>query len=289
MAAGMVKDENFDLLLHEDGKLEELVGGTITERVTIHHWPLSHIQRLTLANGQKYIYKAQAGPTVEGKFYATAESALLVPARILYDSDGYLCMLLNFIEAPSLTQLKLSEEQTLSVACDLSREIASIKGDLPALQDLRGPGKWTTFVRETVGMLDRLVREGRFKSSLGQAIRRTESLAKSTPALAAVSGPTGYLHGDFKGDNILKLPDGYKVIDWTRPLWGPADLDCLNAVASAGYSPLRHFERGLGMVHAFLSINWAAQCQLQWFKEGDYEKWVEEGCQRMDRCAEGEW
>jgi hypothetical protein len=36
----MVKDEDFDLLLHDDREPENLIGGDIVERTTIHKWPL---------------------------------------------------------------------------------------------------------------------------------------------------------------------------------------------------------------------------------------------------------
>lgn len=287
---GMVKDEHFDLLMHEDGALAELAGGTIVERTTFHHWPLSNVQRVTLADGRKYIYKAQSGPMVEGTFYRNAKSPLLVPSRVLYESDGYLCMLFDLVEGTQLNALKLSEVDTLSTARELTRQIGAIEGDLPSVFDIRGPAKWGSFVGETIGMLDRLVEDGRFVATDGAAVKRIESLANAEPVLAAVSGPSAYVHGDFPGENVLKLPDGWRIIDWTRPFWGPADLDCMNAVASAGYNPLHQFNRGLAMVEAFLRINWSAQCKFSWIREGEcYDEWVVGFPQHMIRCSEGTW
>ena len=285
----MIKDEHFDLLLHDDRELEKLVGGTFVERKTIHHWPLSNVQRLVLSDGRKFIYKAQAGPTVEGKFYANARSPLLVQSRILYDSDGYLCLLLEHVEAPNLKELKLSEAETLATAREVSGQIAQIEGDLPSVLDIGGAGKWGVFVGETIGMLDKLVQDGKFKATDESAVRRIELLTKSDLVLEEIAGPSAYLHGDFGGDNVLKLPDGYRVIDWTRPRWGPAELDYVDTLMNEGFNPLRHFSRGLATVAVFIRINWFAQCQLQWFKEGGYDESVSVLIRQMEGCAQGEW
>ncbi len=42
----------FDLWLHDDDELGPLVQGEIVERVTLHEWPLSSVQRLTLSGGR---------------------------------------------------------------------------------------------------------------------------------------------------------------------------------------------------------------------------------------------
>jgi hypothetical protein len=286
----MVKDEDFDLLLHDDRELENLIGGDIVERTTIHKWPLSNVQRLKLSDGRKFIYKAQAGPTVEGEFYSKARSPLLVPARILHDAaGGYLCLLLDYVDAPLLRELKLSEEETLATAREITGQIAAIKVTLSPMVDLRGPAKWEAFAGETIAMLDGLVKDGRFKATTETMVRRIESLARSDLVLAAIADRSAFLHGDLNGGNVFKCPDGYRVIDWTRPRWGPGELDCVEMMMKGGFNPLRHFARGLVMVSVFLGINWAAQCQLRWFREGHYDEWVAKGGRRLKACAQGEW
>jgi hypothetical protein len=56
-----------------------------------------------------------------------------------------------------------------------------------------------------------------------------------------------------------------------------------------GFNPLRHFGRGLVMVSVFLKINWAAQCQLKWFREGNYDEWVAKSGRLLEACAQGQW
>ena len=49
------------VLMHEDDELAKHIGSEIAERVTIHEWPLSCVQRITTGDGRKLIYKAQGG------------------------------------------------------------------------------------------------------------------------------------------------------------------------------------------------------------------------------------
>lgn len=55
----MHRHRHFDLWLHDDEELVPLLQGQIAERVTLHEWPLSCVQRLTTAQGKKVIYKSQ--------------------------------------------------------------------------------------------------------------------------------------------------------------------------------------------------------------------------------------
>ena len=93
----MYRHPYFDLWMHDDEELVPLVQSDVLERVTLHEWPLSCVQRLTLADGRKLIYKAQFGPTVESQFYARARSGILPWAKTLHEADGYVCMLIEFI------------------------------------------------------------------------------------------------------------------------------------------------------------------------------------------------
>jgi hypothetical protein len=92
----------FDLWLHNDDELAPFVQGDIAQRVTLHQWPLSCVQRLTTVDGRTLIYKAQFGPTVESEFYANARSDLLPWAQTIYVQDGYACMLFEFMGTDDL-------------------------------------------------------------------------------------------------------------------------------------------------------------------------------------------
>ena len=71
------------LKLHTDADLARLLGKPILERETIHEWPLSCVQRVTLEDGERWAYKTQLPPTVEPAFYEAAANAAapILPRR----------------------------------------------------------------------------------------------------------------------------------------------------------------------------------------------------------------
>lgn len=120
----------FALWLHGDDELGPLAGGAIVERVTLHEWPLSCVQRLTLADGRKLIYKTQYGPTVEPEVYACVQSDLLPWAETVYRAAGHAgrhaCMLIEYVDAPTLEDLHPSEEDAVRVGREMQGRIAEI-------------------------------------------------------------------------------------------------------------------------------------------------------------------
>jgi hypothetical protein len=92
--------------------------------------------------------------------------------------------------------------------------------------------------------------------------------AVSPSVLAAFDRSCGYVHRDLSADNVLVRPDGYRVIDWQRPIWGPVDLDCVDMLNSLGYDPLRHINIGVVQVWLILSIGWLTEAKARWFPEG---------------------
>ncbi|MFO8007050.1 MAG: hypothetical protein R6V05_04860 [Candidatus Brocadiia bacterium] len=72
----MHKHEHWEMRLHDDAELAELLGSPVREREVLQQWPLSQVERVETADGPA-IYKCQCGPTVEPEFYAAARSPLL--------------------------------------------------------------------------------------------------------------------------------------------------------------------------------------------------------------------
>ncbi len=153
----MHRHQHFDLWLHDDDELGPLVQSDIVERVTLHEWPLSCVQQLTLAGGRKLIYKTQFGPTVESEFYASARSGLLPAAQTIYKSDGHVCMLIEFIKAPRVKDLNLPEEQVVRIGRAVLDQIAGIIGELPYYLDVGDEGKWESLVNATLTDLGELI------------------------------------------------------------------------------------------------------------------------------------
>jgi hypothetical protein len=277
------RHEYFDLRLHDDEELVGLVGVDIVERVTLHDWPLSCVQRLTLADGRKLVYKAQFGPTVEAEFYASARSDLLPWAQTIYESDGHVGMLIEFLDGPRVEELGLPEGEVVQIGRAVVEQIAGIVGELPHYLDMSDEGKWAALINATLEDLRVLTEQAKFRLVDAETMRNLERRAFSEPVLSAVRTGPGYVHRDLSGDNVFLLPDGYRVIDWQRPILGPADLDLAVLLSSLGFDPLPHVGEGVVEVLDLLSVHWLTQCAARWFPKGaaGYDKQIAELAARM--------
>jgi hypothetical protein len=258
----------FDLYLHDDGELGTLLGSPVCQRQTIQEWPLSCVQRIVTNDGQKLIYKAQHEPTVEPELYAQARSSLLVPAKTIYRAGVYSAMLFDEIDAPTLEKLNLSESQALEAGRRLLQQIAEIEGELPYYLDICTEQKWYARMGVVLSDLKGLVEAGNFISVYPEDLARLERWACCTDVLATFQAGTGYLHNDLAGDNVFLLPDGPRVIDWQRPILGPAHLDLALLLESLGFDPLPHVGQGVVWLMRLLKIGWFTECAVKWFPEG---------------------
>ena len=279
----MHRHKYFDLWLHDDEELVFLVQSDILERVTLHEWPLSCVQRLTLADGHKLIYKTQFGPTVESEFYASAKSDLLPWAQTVYEADGHVCMLIEFIEGPQMEGLDLPEEEVVWIGRAVIEQIAAISGELPCWFDVSDEQKWEVLICTALRDLRELVDEGKFRLVDKALVRNLERRAVSNSVLSAIRTRPGYVHRDLGGDNLFVLPDGYRVIDWQRPILGPTDLDLAVLLEFFGFDPVAHVGEGVVQVVNLLKIRWSTQCAAKWFPEGtaSYDEWVVQFASRI--------
>ena len=265
----MQKHPWFNLQLHTDDELSVLLGSSITQRVTLHEWPLSCVQRIETVDEQRWIYKTQSGPSVEAQFYAQARSNLLVTARTIYQQDGDVILLLEPIDAPLMEDLNLSAESVLQLGSELQGAIAAIQGNIPVLFDVSSPDKWRSMVTATLDQLRTLVAGGQFQQVTLDMLAALQQRALSGAVLAVTQQPQGLVHGDLTGDNLFILPDGgYRLIDWARPFWGSAAVDLAALLESLGHDPLSQVESSVVTMLYMLRINWLTQCAARWFPAG---------------------
>jgi hypothetical protein len=264
-----IRHSYFDLWLHDDQELELHLGSKVVERTTLHEWPLSCVQRLTLEGGRRLIYKTQYGPTVEAGVYENARSPLVPRAETLYRADGHVCMLIEYVDAPMFEDLEPSEGEAWRVACEVRAGIDKLGDDLPCYIDVRDPDRWQAYVPALVAELRALIDAGAFSQTTLKMAADLEQWAASPSVLAAFDGPCGYVHRDLSADNVLVLPDGYRVIDWQRPIYGPTDLDRIDLLNSLGYDPLRRVDASVVQVWLILFIGWLTEAKARWFPQGE--------------------
>jgi hypothetical protein len=295
---------HFDLQLHDDDELAALLGSPLAGRATMHEWPLSCVQRLRTADGRTHIYKVQAEPTVEPAFYDRARSPLLAKARMVdvegapripqgsHDSAPPLgpqqnerfprgawkteraaplapaALLLEDIGAPRLDSLRLTEAQALDIARDVLIGVARISGDLPAVADVRTEAQWSAYAGTMLDDLVALVDAGTLRQVGHALIERLARWTEAPTVLGAIRSESGYVHRDLSGENLFVLPEGYRVIDWQRPIWGPVALDLADLMESLGFAPRRYVTDGIVQLLYLLRIAWFAQCARRWFPAG---------------------
>jgi hypothetical protein len=177
-------------------------------------------------------------------------------------------MLIDYLEAPLLQELKVSEEDVVRIGRVVMGKIAEITGKLPVYVDICNEEGWTTLTSTTLDNLGRLVDQGQFHFVTTDLIHQLEHWAFPKLVLNALRTTPGYVHGDLGGDNLFILSDGYRVIDWQRPLLGPTDLDLATLIESQGFDPLRHVDRAIVWLMYLLHIYWLTQCAVRWIPEG---------------------
>lgn len=269
----MERHPHFDLWLHTDEELGACLGVELSTRRTLHEWPLSCVQQLDLADGRRLIYKVQTrGPTVEPEFYAEASSPLLPAHQILCCDESQVVMLIDFIDAPVLSGLSLTEAEAIRHIDGLLTQVRDIAGHPPVYVDIGTVALWRHFARTVIEGLSELMAKGVFRSVSGQHADALHAWSERKDVLEAIERRPGLSHGDAKGDNFFVLPDGYLVVDWQRPRRAPEGVDKAAALEGLGFDPLRHVEPAGVAIHRFLGLAWCVECQSRWFPEGRYDR-----------------
>lgn len=267
----------FDLRVHDDDELSTLLGSTVRAREPLHAWPLSAVERIDLADGRVYVYKAQRAPTVEPAFYTAMAAAgathpavtqVLVPARTLWEDPPYACMLLDYVAGPRLDQVARRQQVSLALCAAVDRAVANLPQAAPVYQDLSAPQQWHSLAAELLELLRTLEAEGVWRQVQRSQIDALAALLAGTRDLAAACTDARLLHGDLTAENVFLTDAGVRIIDWQRPLLGPPALDRATLLASLGIDPTPHVGATIVNMQRLLQVHWLAECALRWFPAG---------------------
>jgi Phosphotransferase enzyme family len=273
------------LQLHSDEELAERLGLPIAERETVHEWPLSWVQRLRLEDGRRLIYKSQLPPTVEPEFYARAASSLLPGHRRLENLGECATMLLDWIDAPLLRDVAGSDTELIDHGRRVVAQIGAIHGDLPVYLDIGSAEAWSSVGAVTLEKLRQLVLDGRFGTTDLDAVERMRRWASSSPVVETITRSPRVIHGDLTAAQVFVTEDGYRVIDWQRPVLGPPEVDLVallvGEVGRAGVcaDPRRFVEASVVGVFWFLRLCWAVEAQFDLFPDfrgALFDQWAAE-------------
>lgn len=250
----MYRHATYNLWFHDDAELSAALGSPVVARTTLQEWPLSVVQRVECANSAKHIYKVQAAPTVEPEFYAVARSPIVVGARILPANHGPAALLLDEVLAPLLSELQLPVARRMAVVEDLLDHISQIDGNLPVMYDLRSRDGWSEFSKRLVSNLQAIVDGGGPPVFTQQLVQQVDGGRQAPEVQEAIDGPVGYVHNDLLPRNVLILDDGYRILDWQRPIWAPVAIDRATLLEAVGIDPRPHVPPGALMLRWMLQI-----------------------------------
>lgn len=264
----MQRHPHFELWLHDNNELEHLLGSPVIDRTCIHEWPLSSVERIQTEDGRRHIYKVQAPPTVEAEFYSNARSPLLVSVRVLEAEGATTAILMDELLSPRLSDINPQEDEAVAIAAQLVRHIAQIEGELPVLFDISTEERWADYMGHALDDMRALVGDGSFRAVNREWIDRFTRWAESPALLDAICSSTGYVHSDLKADNILVAPDGFRILDWQRPIRGPVALDRTTLLLSLNIDPTNYVPAGMVQLYHFLHIAWYTQTARKWYPQG---------------------
>ncbi|MCP4160882.1 MAG: phosphotransferase [Deltaproteobacteria bacterium] len=268
----MKKHKNYDLWMHDDSELSSLLGSTIIQRHTIHEWPNSCVQKITLKEGKSLIYKYQSGGMIESSFYEQASSLILPETRTLWEDSWYSCMVIEYFDTPTFGQPDIPESELLIISAELLEAISKIKGDFPVLLDISSYSKWADMAGETLLRLRGLIENRR---QYGSGIKDIEFMEKKviSPSIKSYfRSKTGLIHGDLNGGNIFHRDGGLKLIDWQSCKLAPIELDQASFLSRQGIDPSRYVSPEAAYMLYFVGIWWLVQCQTTLIPDGNFDE-----------------
>jgi hypothetical protein len=225
------------------------------------------VKRLLLEDGTRLVYKSQLPPTVEPRFYERASSCLLPRHQSLGKLGACDLMAIEWIDAPLLRDEARDAAQLVEHGKRLVAQIGEIAGELPAWLDIGSREAWMAAAQATLERLCTLVQDGRFASVDRETIPRLQTWAASGRVLSAIEQNPRLAHGDLKADQVFLAADGYRIIDWQRPVVAPPEIDLVALLVSQNLDPRPFVEAPVVGIHWFLLLHWAVEAQHDLFPD----------------------
>lgn len=252
-----------------DTELADALGVGVAERVEVHRWPLSCVQRLRLDDGTSVAYKAQLQPSLEMRFYAAARSPLLLPARVL--SEGPCShLVLPWVTRPSLAGRRLPAAELAETVTSLTQEIAAIEGELPTYLDLASRPGIHAIVERVLDMASVLIGDGRLPSLTTEDLAFVSDWVHREPIVHALNTDRAFTNGGLSANQVFLPESGtqhYTVIDWERPVWATAGMDVVSVLIDAGHDPADHLDWPPIGAYWLQLLHWAVTAQYDFFPD----------------------
>jgi len=145
--------------------------------------------------------------------------------------------------------------------------IGEIQGELPTYLDIGSTDSWRGVGEVALEKLGTLIRDGRFGSIEPDAVDRVRQWTTSAPVVDTIIRCPRVIHGDLTAAQVFVTAEGYRVIDWQRPVMGPPEVDLVTLLVSRQFDPRRHVDASVVGIYWFLHLNWAVEAQFDLFPD----------------------
>ncbi len=280
----MHRHPSADVEVHATEELEEAVSARITSRSQLQWWPLSSVELLTLDSGRQLVYKAQRLLATEPAFYRMARyrTKRLPAAQVLTETGDGSTMLLEYLGRP----VSLADQQpadVVALARQVVAEIGVLPQDLPVYLDISSADRWVAEAEAVLGRLTKLIEAAEFCLVSREDISFVRDWARGPGIQDLVESSSRLTHGDMKFDHVFCGPAGFRFVDWSVPVRGPAELDLVQLLEDQEIDPLDHVHPDLVVLRWFLFLRWAIEGKTRLLPAVPkmFDQWAATGVARM--------
>jgi thiamine kinase-like enzyme len=166
-----------------------------------------------------------------------------------------------------------SDAELVSHGRQVVAQIGEIRGELPVYLDIGSVDAWSAVGEVALEKLRKLILDGRFRSTDLDAVDRVRRWTTSAKVVDTVTHCPRVIHGDLTAEQVFVTEDGYRVIDWQRPVFGPPEVDLVALLVGAitnrhpAREPRRHIDATVVGVFWFLRLYWAVEAQFDLFPD----------------------
>jgi hypothetical protein len=229
------------------------------------------------SSGKRYIYKSLNAASLEPEFYELVESDLLPGHSVLLAEPHRTALLIDYIDAPSVTACRPSSEQAVAWAFELPKRIQEMADTCPFLEIMDTREAWRGLAERSLAGLTELAKRGSITFAGRAVLDELERALANLDGKEVLAGDMGLIHSDLHTDNVFLLPDGrFKVIDWERPRLAPLAVDTALLLESLDIDPWLHVHPDAVRMMSLLRLADCVQdlLDLEIPPDGSWERYI---------------
>ena len=227
-----MREEFLNIWVHDDECLEKLLNEKITAREKLSQWPLSYVEKVTLKNNSRFIYKSQcSAANVEKEFYSKIKSPFLISPVYSETYENCDIMIFPYLDYPALGEV--SESELERIVFNISRIIQGFS-DMPVFFDISSAEKLMQIIDAVCVIFE--------EKGEDENIAVLKSWIYKNAHVFYDNQQIGNIHSDLTCSNIL-IENGELryILDWQRPMKAPVMLESALAFRLAGYDAVKKY------------------------------------------------